>query len=49
MDGHFFAYICCKNCNVCLEKPKINKKEAEVGPKQHEQYNYKYFNPTRAS
>ena len=34
MDGHFFAYICCKNCNVCLEKPKINKKEAEVGPKK---------------
>ena len=27
-DGHFFAYICCKNCNdVCLKRPKINEKE----------------------
>ena len=17
LDGHFFTYICCKNCNVC--------------------------------
>ena len=29
----FFTYICCKNCNdVCLKRPKINKKEAGVGP-----------------
>ena len=28
-----FTYICCKNCNdVCLKRPKINKKEAGVGP-----------------
>ena len=26
----FFTY--CKNCNVCLKRPKINKKEAGVGP-----------------
>ena len=27
LDGHFFTYICCKNCNdVCLKRPKINKK-----------------------
>ena len=33
LDGHFFTYICCKNCNgVCLEGPKINEKEAGVGP-----------------
>ena len=28
LDGHFFTYICCKNCNVCLK----NEKEAAVGP-----------------
>ena len=32
LDGHFFTFICCKNCNVCLKRPKINEKEAEVGP-----------------
>ena len=33
LDGHFFTYICCKNCNgVCLKRPKINEKEARVGP-----------------
>ena len=33
LDGHFFTYICCKNCNdVCLKRPKINKTEAGVGP-----------------
>ena len=33
LDGHFFTYICCKNFNdVCLKRPKINKKEAGVGP-----------------
>ena len=26
LDGHFFTFICCKNCNVCLKKTKINKK-----------------------
>ena len=24
----FFTYYCCKNCNVCLKRPKINEKEA---------------------
>ena len=28
----FFTYICYKNCNVCLKRPKINKKEAGVCP-----------------
>ena len=32
LDRHFFTYICCKNCNVCLKRPKINEKEAGVGP-----------------
>jgi len=32
LDGHFFTYICFKNCNVCLKRPKINEKEAGVGP-----------------
>ena len=32
LDGHFFTYICCKNCiDVCLKRPKINEKEAGVG------------------
>ena len=36
LDGHFFTYICCKNCNVCLKRPKLNEKEAGVGPyKKH--------------
>ena len=32
LDGHFFTYYCCKNCNVCLKRPKINEIEAGVGP-----------------
>ena len=33
LDGHFFTYICCKNCSgVCLKRPKINEKEEGVGP-----------------
>ena len=32
MDGHFFTFISCKNCNVCLKRPKIKKKDASVGP-----------------
>ena len=28
----FFALICCKNCIVCLKRPKLNEKEAGVGP-----------------
>ena len=35
---HFFTLICCKNCIVCLKRPKINEKEAEVGPRKK---NYK--------
>ena len=31
LDGHFFTYISCKNCNVCLKRPKIIEKEAGVG------------------
>ena len=33
LDGHFFTYIfVVKICNVCLKRPKINEKEAGVGP-----------------
>ena len=33
LDGHFFTYICCKNCNdVCLKRPKINDKRGRVWP-----------------
>jgi len=28
----FFALIYCKNCIVCLKRPKNNEKEAGVGP-----------------
>ena len=30
-DWTFFTFICCKNCEVCLKRPKINEKEAGVG------------------
>ena len=26
LDGHFFTLICCKNCNVCLNRSKKRKK-----------------------
>ena len=32
LDEHFFTYICCRNYGVCLKRPKINEKEAGVGP-----------------
>ena len=32
LDGHFLTYICCKNCDVCFKRPKINEKDAGVGP-----------------
>ena len=32
MEMTFFTLICCKNCIVCLKRPKINEKEAGVGP-----------------
>ena len=32
LDGHFFTLICFKNCIVSLKRPKINEKEAGVGP-----------------
>ena len=31
LAGHYFTVICCKICNVCFKKPKINETEAEVG------------------
>ena len=33
LDGHdIFTMICCKNCIVCLKRPKTNEKEAGIGP-----------------
>ena len=33
LDGHFFTYICCKNCNyVFLKRPKINDKRGRGWP-----------------
>ena len=33
LNGHIiFTLICCKNCIVSLKGPKINEKEAGVGP-----------------
>ena len=33
MELTFFTLICCKNCiDVCLNRPKMNVKEAGVGP-----------------
>ena len=29
---HFFIFICCNNCIVCLKRLKIYVKEAGVGP-----------------
>ena len=26
LDGHFFTYSCCGDCNVFLKRPKINEK-----------------------
>ena len=32
LDGHFFTYICCKNCNVCLKRPKNKQKRCRGWP-----------------
>ena len=26
LDRHFFTFICCKNCNVCLKREKQIKR-----------------------
>ena len=40
LDGHFYTYSCCKNCNdVCLKKPEVNYKRGPGSPifkKKHE-------------
>ena len=30
--NHILTLIFCKKCIVCLKRPKINEKEAGVGP-----------------
>ena len=33
LDGHFFTYICCKNCNdVCLKKTENKLKRGRGWP-----------------
>ena len=32
LEGYFYALLYCKNCNACLERPKINEIEAGNGP-----------------
>ena len=32
LDGQFSQIFVVKICNVCLKRPKINEKEAGVGP-----------------
>ena len=32
LDGHFFTFIFCKKCIGWFKRPKINEKEAWVGP-----------------
>ena len=32
LNGHFSHIFAVKICNVCLKRPKINEKEAGVGP-----------------
>ena len=50
LDGHFFTLICCKNCSDCLIRPKINEKEARVGPflkKEKRKLGAKYQTPIK--
>ena len=28
LDGHSFTLYCCKNCNFCLKRPKMDEEEA---------------------
>ena len=32
LDGHFSHIFVVQICNVCSKRPKINEKEARVGP-----------------
>ena len=32
LDGHFLTIFVVKICNICLKRPKVNEKEAGVGP-----------------
>ena len=41
LDGHLNIFSHCKNCIVCLKRPKINEKDAGVGP-------FFYKNPSTA-
>ena len=32
LDGHFFTFFVVQNCNVCLNRPKINNKRGRGRP-----------------
>ena len=32
LDGHFFTFICCKNCIVCLKKTENKRKRGREWP-----------------
>ena len=38
-----FTFICCTNCNVCLKRPKINKKRPRIAILKKEMDRNKYF------
>ena len=38
-----FTFICCTNCNVCLKRPKINKKRPRIAILKKELDRNKYF------
>ena len=31
LDGHFYTFICCKNCKCLFEKDEKSEKDAEDG------------------
>ena len=50
LDEHFFPLICCKNCIVCLKRPKINEKEDGFDPfRKHFFYEMETNVPTTRS
>ena len=44
LDKHFITYICCKNCNVCLKRPKNKRKRGRGWPIFKKQLTYRVLN-----
>ena len=32
LDGHFFTFVCCEDCNVCLKKTENKRKGGRGWP-----------------